>query len=279
VGIADVYALLPLYADASVDSVMPLALKAVNRAIAIDSALPSAFASRGNLLQASWRWADAEGDYRRALVLDPNDATTHQWYGELLLLNGRLDESRTQLKRATELDPLSPIVYGSYSLALAAARAPDAAIAAARRSVEQDSSLAVTRTMLGAVYAQAGRLPDAIRELEAATRLDSTLVQASGLLGYAHAKSGNARTAQNIAAGLEARIARSGGAAAAAARVYLGLGDTQRALSLLERAALQHDSFFASESLAESFFDGIRADPRFAVIVQRIGLDQRLLKR
>jgi serine/threonine-protein kinase len=199
VGVAEVYALLPLYTDVKVDSVMPLALAAVNRAIAIDSTLPAAFATRANLLQASWRWADAEADYKRALALDPNDATAHQWYGELLLLNGRVDESRAQLKRATELDPLSPIVYGSYSLSLATARAPDAAIAAARRAVEQDSSLAVTRTMLGAVYAQAGRMTDAIRELDAATLLDSTLVQASGLLGYAQAKSGNVKTAQAIA--------------------------------------------------------------------------------
>src|SRR5205085_1630197 len=68
VGMADVYALLPLYADVSVDSVMPLALASVNRAITIDSTLPAAFASRGNLLQANWRWADAEADYKRALA-------------------------------------------------------------------------------------------------------------------------------------------------------------------------------------------------------------------
>jgi Flp pilus assembly protein TadD len=161
---------------------------------------------------------------------------------------------------------------------LGAARSFDAAVAAARRAVEQDSSLAVTRTMLGAVYAQAGRMNEAVRELETATHLDSTLVQATGLLGYAYAKSGNTRTAQTIAAVLEARIPRSGGAAAAAARVYLGLGDAGKALTLLDRAAAQHDAFFASESLSESFFDSIRADPRFATIVQRVGLDARVAR-
>jgi len=69
------------------------------------------------------------------------------------------------------------------------------------------------------------------------------------------------------------------GAAASAARVYLGLGDNARALSLLERAVADRDSFLANESLAESFFDPIRADPRFAALVAKIGLDRRLLSK
>ena len=67
------------------------------------------------------------------------------------------------------------------------------------------------------------------------------------------------------------------GAAAAAARIYIGLGDTARALTLLERAAANHDSFYSSESLAENFFDPIRADPRFAAIVGKVGLDSRVV--
>jgi hypothetical protein len=80
-----------------------------------------------------------------------------------------------------------------------------------------------------------------------------------------------------LAAGLEAAIGRSSGAAAAAARVYIGLGDNARALTLLERAAADHDAFFSSESMAGSFFDPLRGDARFAGIVAKTGLDKRLL--
>jgi serine/threonine-protein kinase len=278
-GIADVYGLLPLYTDTRVDSVLPLALRAIDRAIALDNSLPEAYASRANVLQASWKWADAERDYRRALSLDPNNATAHQWYGELLLLNGRIDESRAQLKRASELDPLSPITLGSYALALAAARLTDAAVASGRRAVELDSTLLVTRFMLGAVHLQSGRWNDALVELEAASQLDPSSVQTLGLLGYGYAKSGASSRAREVLANLEARGAQTGGAAAAAARVHLGLGDNAAALSLLERAAANHDPFFSSESLAEPFFDPIRPDPRFAAIVRRVGLDQRVITR
>jgi len=278
-GIANVYALLPLYANVRADSVVPLALSAINRAVSLDSTLSEAFASRGALLQANWQWAEAERDYERSLRLDPNSAQAHQWYGELLLIDGRASLAQTQLKRATELDPLSPIIFGSYGLALAAARQPDAAIAAARRAVELDSTLLVSRFMLGTVYLQANRVAEATRELETAARLDATSVPTIGLLGYAYAKSGRTSQATELARGLESSIGSKAGAAGAAARVYLGLGDKGRALTLLERAATIHDPFFSSESMLESFFDPIRADPRFDALVSRVGLSKRLLSR
>ena len=276
-GIGNVYALLPLYAGVRVDTLLPLALAAVNRAVSLDSALPDAYTARAMLLQTGWRWAEAERDYRRALTLDPNDVSAHQWYGELLLLNSRTAEATVQLERATELEPLSPIVFGSYALALAAARQPDASITAAKRAVELDSSLVVTRFMLGAVYLQAGRNAEALRELEVAAALDTSSTQTLGLLGYAYAKTGNAERARELASRLESGVGRTNGAAPAAARIYVALGDIPRALTLLERAAIDHDAFFASESLAESFFDPLRAERRFAGIVSKVGLDKRLL--
>ncbi len=277
-GIANAYALLPLYANVRVDSLMPLAMSAIDRAIQLDSSLAESFASRATLLQAAWRWADAERDYKRALTLDPNAAQPHQWYGELLLILGRTPEAQTQLARAAQLDPLAPVTLGSYALGLAVARQPDSAIAAAKRGVELDSALVVTRFMLGAVYLQANRVPEAVRELETATRLDSGSTQAFGLLGYAYAKSGKTRQASDIAKSLENQVGRSAGAAAAAARVYIGLGDRARALTLLERAATDRDSFYSSESLAESFFDPIRADPRFLALVGRVGVGAGIAK-
>jgi eukaryotic-like serine/threonine-protein kinase len=278
-GTANAYALLPLYANVRVDSIMPLAMSAIDRAVKLDSTLAESFASRASLLQAAWRWDDAERDYKRALAIDPNAAQPHQWYGELLLILGRTSEAEPQLARAAALDPLAPVTLGSYALALAVARQPDSAVAAAKRAVELDSTLAVARFMLGAVYLQAGRVADAVRELETATRLDTASTTAIGLLGYAYAKSDKTGQARSIARALEGQIGGSAGAAAAAARVYIGLGNRDRALTLLERAATDRDSFFASESLAESFFDPLRGDPRFVALVERVGVGARLAQK
>jgi hypothetical protein len=56
------------------------------------------------------------------------------------------------------------------------------------------------------------------------------------------------------------------------------LSDTSRALTLLERAAAQHDVSFSTEVLSEPFFDPIRHTARFAAVVASVGLDRRLLQ-
>ena len=277
-GMADVYALLPLYTEVRIDSVVPLGLQKIDRAIALDSTLAEAYASRANLLGLSWRWSEAERDYVHALAMEPNYATARQWYGEMLLLNGRIEEAISQIRRATELDPLSPVALGSYGLALGIAGRDSAALDAARRSLEIDSTLLVTRMMAGTIHLYAGRTAEAIRELEHANRLDNSNAIILGVLGYAYAKGGRAERARQIASSLESSVGRRNSAPAAAARVYLGLADTARALTLLERAVEQHDVSFSTEVLAEPFFDPIRKSLRFAAVVSRVGLDKRVLQ-
>ena len=276
-GMADVYALLPLYSSVPVDSVLPLGLRTIDRAIALEPTLAEAYSSRANLLAMAWRWSEAERDYRRAIELDPKYAVAHQWYGEMLLLNARVDEAVAELRRATELDPLSPVTFGSYGLALGIAKRDSQALAAARHSLEMDSTLLVTRMMAGTIHLYANRTADAIRELEVAYKLDTTNALTLGVLGYAYGKAGRTGEARAIASRLESARNRNS-ATAAAARVYLGLSDTSRALTLLERAAAQHDVSFSTEGLSEPFFDPIRHSARFAAVVARVGLDRRLLQ-
>jgi hypothetical protein len=132
--------------------------------------------------------------------------------------------------------------------------------------------------MIGAVYLELGQFADGLRELEAAVGADTATVRQEGLLGFAYAKTGNTRRALAAARALEAQVGRIPGAAGAAARVYLGLGDTTRALGLLERAVAEHDVLFSTESLAEHFFDPVRASARFVAVVERLGLSRTLAR-
>jgi hypothetical protein len=69
-GLAAAYGVLPLYGGASVDSVLPLALAAADRAVALDTTRAPVYASRGNLLNSAWRWPRFSALLRR-LNLDP----------------------------------------------------------------------------------------------------------------------------------------------------------------------------------------------------------------
>ncbi len=270
-GLADAQGLLPLYSTAPAEATLTAALRSADRAIALDSTLAEAWASRGVLQGRSWRWVEAERDFRRAIALDARYASAQQWLGELYLVTGRVGDAVRALERAAKLDPASPVINGSLGLALALAGRPTDAVTVAERAVSYDSTLVVTRFMLGATHLYARQPAAAIHSLEAAVRLDPTSRTALGLLGYAYAASGDLAAARRTRARVEA-MAAGPGTDIAVARIALGMRDTAEALVRLERAARVRDPFFATESATSPIFDLVRASPRYAAILRSVGL-------
>jgi TolB-like protein/Flp pilus assembly protein TadD len=270
-GLADAQGLLPLYANVPAEHALASALHSADRAIALDSGLAEAWASRGVLHGRSWRWTEAESDFRRAIALKGSYAPAHQWLGELLIVLGRIPEATTSLERASRLEPSSPVIAGSLALALGLAGRSGDAEAAAERAVSYDSTLLVTRFMLGATRLYARQPRAAVGPLEEAVRIDPTSRTALGLLGFAYAASGDPSSARRTAARIE-EMPAGPGKEVALARIALGMGDTGQALDRLERAAKARDPFFATESATSPVFDALRGSARYAALLRRVGL-------
>ena len=64
-----------------------------------------------------WNWPGAEQGFRKALSLDPNSATAHQWYSNYLSLARRFDESFREIATARRLDPLNIMIRTDEGLA------------------------------------------------------------------------------------------------------------------------------------------------------------------
>ncbi|MCA1852485.1 MAG: tetratricopeptide repeat protein, partial [Beggiatoa sp.] len=79
-GLADSYSNLQEYAGAPLSETLPRARAAALRALEIDDSLAEAHASLGVNYYQSWQWAEAEREYKRAIELNPNDASAHHWY-------------------------------------------------------------------------------------------------------------------------------------------------------------------------------------------------------
>ena len=62
-----------------------------------------------------WDWAGAEAEYRKAIGLNPNDATSHHWYAILLENLGRLNEALAENEKALALDPASPQINANHA--------------------------------------------------------------------------------------------------------------------------------------------------------------------
>ena len=52
-------------------------ISATRKALELDPAIPEAHVLLAGLYQEQWQWSDAEGEYKRALELNPNDAGAH----------------------------------------------------------------------------------------------------------------------------------------------------------------------------------------------------------
>lgn len=94
-----------------------------------------------------------------------------------------------------------------------------------------------------------------------------------GVSAYVLAATGDRARAAAIVRELEARHRGEWSVATGLAYAYLGLGDTARALSMLETGVRAGERPYIP--FADPMFDPVRRSPRFAAVVQRLGLDER----
>ena len=265
------YTVLPVYAPNAGDSLRRLALVAADKAVSLDATLADAYTARGIANDASWNWAAATSDFRRALAIDSLNAKAHQWYGEHLLVIGNPNAAVRELATATRLDPTSAIMAGSFAVALVhAGRGPEA-VRQAQSAVAMDPSFATTHMMYGAVLIYSGNPKGALVPLGEALQLSPDSRTALGLLGLAHASAGETQLAQTTLRRLEQAPPGNGGQPAIA-RVRIALGDVDGGFAALQRAMELHDPFFNSEPLTSPPFNKVRNDSRFIALARRVGL-------
>ena len=273
-GLADSYALLTVYTATPSDTLISAGLRAADRALALDSALPEGFAARGNLRAIRGESAAAEADLTRAVALAPQNPTAQQWYGEFLIRNRRAPEALAHLKLAAELDPTSPTAASSYGIALGLTGKRQEALQRASESVELDPSLPFTRVVRARLLRDAGAGAEGVKELETALALSSGAPQVRGLLGNAYAREGQMDKARAEVVRLEL-VKEQPGAAGALALVYLGLNDTSKAMDWLLKAADRKDVVFRLHELGPKDIAIVRGDKRFADLAARLGLPAR----
>jgi len=251
------------------------AKQAALQAIALDPELAQGHTELGLVLyRYDWNWKASEEEFRRALSLNPNDASTHNAYASLLRLMGRIPEADAERRRWHGLNPYvakrADGFLGTGGRSRAAGDYPKA-IAEMQIAVQMDPSLPRGHFQLGWTLGEAGQLPEAIAELERAVQLSPNNTRFRGRLGWAYAIAGQNEKARAILADLEKLSARAFVSPAAMALVHVGLHENQPALDLLERAYRERD--FDLIGLVNSrTFAALRSERRFQQLVRKIGL-------
>lgn len=271
-GLADSYTLLDSYRGDPPGELLPKARVAALKALELDESLSEAHTSLALIVEDyDCDWKTAEKEYRRAIELNPNNATAHQWYAEYLGWLGRFDEALVESERARELDPLSLIIAVDNGQIFYYSRQYDLALAKflAVREVDPNFRPGI---LLGP-YAQKGMFADALADLRGGFGPRSDSPYYWSLLAYLYGRSGDPVRARQALAKLEEMNRHQPVDAAVVSWAYIGLGDKDHAMSWLEKAYAQH-SFSMVTLKVDPRYDILRSDPRFQDLIRRIGLEQ-----
>ena len=80
----------------------------------------------------------AIAEFERAIQLNPNYATAHQWINTPFQMVGQFDRAMAETKRAIELDPLSLIINSDLAFIYLNAHRFDDALAQSRKTLEMN---------------------------------------------------------------------------------------------------------------------------------------------
>jgi len=247
------------------------AREAVTRALEIDDKLAEAHTSLAYIKNwYDWDWPGAETEYRRAIELNQNYVTAHQWLALEMAQTGRMAEAASEIKRAQDLDPLGLIANINAGWIFYHARQYDRAIEEMRKSLELDPTFARGHWAISEPLEQLQRYDEAVAELQKARQLDETPIMLA-LLGHIYAVTGKRNEARKIIDELNGLSKRMYVDPYFLAEIYVALGERDQALQALESAYTQRSSWLGWLKV-EPKFDQLRGDPRFKDLVRRVGL-------
>ena len=280
-GLADAYQVLPSYTDdPPAEETYPKARAAAQKALEIDATLAEPHAALGVVLhEYEWNFAESEKEFKRAIELNPNYASAHQWYGEYLMSMGRFDEAIAETKRAQQLDPLSLIINTMVGNAYFTARRYDDAIAQYLKTLEIDPNFSKTYRNLATAYIEKGMYKEAIEANRKRGLLNDIppeqVAKRAAALKEAYQKLGARGYWQKVfeLEQEEARKRNTEISQSNLAEFQIRLGNREQALDLLEKAFEKRDPNLAG-SKTDPVWDPLRTDPRFQDLLRRIGLPQ-----
>ncbi len=269
-GLADSYQLLPEYNAATTEESFPKAKVAAQKALEIDGELAEAYTSLA-YTQAffEWDWPGAEQSFKRAIDLNPNYATTHQWYAEFLTDMGRFDEAHVQLDRATQIDPVSPIIASAVEASFYDQRKYDDAIAAGRKCIELDANFAYCYVSLGFAYEQKGMNAEAVDSIAKAMTLFGEPVEHATEVKVAFTNGGIRGFWKKRIELVETKPYLKSFPAQGKAFIYARIGDKEKALEWLNKSYQRRERFLTTARITPDF-DSLRDDPRFQEMIRKM---------
>jgi len=270
VGLADCYLVLIDQSLMDFKEGGPKVRSLLDKALEANSRLAEAHASLGNLHAAEWDWSVAEAEFKRAIELNPNYATAHQWYSILLSFTDRQEEGIAEVRMALRLDPASAIVNMNLANQLLSTGRFDEAVRQYNRTLALEPKFGLAHVHLGGAYVSTSQFDEGLAELEKGREILGDSPWSIAFRGYTHGIMGDLETAREAVRDLERAAKTTFVPDALIGTVCFAAGDKEKALSLFEKAFEQRSNVLPYIKVF-AIFRNIRADPKFGALLQRVG--------
>jgi TolB-like protein/DNA-binding winged helix-turn-helix (wHTH) protein/Tfp pilus assembly protein PilF len=273
-GLADAYALLGSLpsAEMSRGEAMAKAKSSALTALQLDETLAEAHTSLAFVrMHYDWDWPGSQMEFKRALELNPNYATAHEWYAFWFAAQGRTDKALEQLEFAQKADPLSLIIRTDTSEILGYARHYDKSEREAKGVLELDPTFTLAYISLADAYLEEKDYRAAIADIQKGLATSDRNSWLLAKLGIAYAFAGDRNQSEEILQGLLKDVKNRGDLAFNIAQIYAVLGENDRAFVWLGKAyEYREGALILLDNRIE--FEAVHQDPRYANLMRRLGL-------
>jgi len=222
-------------------------------------------------LKYEWNWKEAERLFKAALAISPNDSLTHLQYSMYFESMGQFAEAIEQAEQGRQIAPLSTEANMYLAWQLHQAGRDDEARSRLQWTLDLNPDFWAAHWGLGHVNLAEGRLQEGVAAFRTAVATGGGYVMPLQGLGYAHAVAGDRDAALAVIAQLEEMARTQYVSPCIPAVIHAGLGDADRCFACLEQAFQLRSRSMAWMNVAREYA-GLRADPRFADLVRRIGI-------
>jgi tetratricopeptide (TPR) repeat protein len=272
-GLADAYILLSDRNAITNQEASTKVRSAAQRAMELDPTLAEPHAELATLKETmDWDWAGAEAEYRKAIELNPNDATVHLWYSVLLENLRRLENGFDEVRKAQALDPASPQINNNVAGLLMDMHRYDEAMNELNKLIATNPEFPPYYGTRAIVHWHQGNQGTFVADWVASQlKAGRTGEGEAFAAGYRKAKLKGACAAEIELLKNKARTEYV--SPFEIATYYALMGDRDQTFDWLERAYKERSG--RMEYIKnEDFFEDLRSDPRYLDLLRRMGLPQ-----
>jgi len=242
----------------------------VGRAAALDPSYADAWSGLGSMhLYWSGDLQAAAENFVRAVKLGPNQASIMGDAGVFAMYLGRLEESTALLQRQVQLDPISPTGYDQLGRVLLGAGRLDEALAQYRTVLELSPNRVGAHFAMGAAHLLKGDYDSAVDAME------NEPYEPLRLAGLSMVKHSMHNTDESETALNDLIEKYSGDVDYIIAYTHAWRGEVDLAFEAL--ASAEQSGVSMAGLNITPWFDSIKSDPRWRVMLERLGLSPEQL--